>query len=314
MALEQLWQAYCRGGDAGVQAIPPANALESFYRALFAFDAQDIAQAMHYASQAARQAPEQLVFAQAAAYLQRILPAGRSNVYVDDAGFAAFIRGGGNLPLYARVSAALRQIYQTYPQLRLFDIGVGDGRALLPALTANISQLDVLEPSAAMLRKLCALLDQRGLPYQASCCPLQEFVRAPRGNWDVIQATFSLQSLSPQERPALLAWLRAHGQRVLLVEFDVPAFDAMFAPDRVQSIVARYARGLAEYEETRDRVAQGFLMPVFFGYFDQTAQRTNYEQPLTAWVQALQAAGFRSVQAQLLYSYWWAPAYLLDAS
>jgi len=65
--------------------------------------------------------------------------------------------------------------------------------------------------------------------------------------------------------------------------------------------------------QERDLVAQGFLMPVMFGYFDPTAARTNYEQPLQAWVVQLQAAGFCQVSPRLLCPCWWAPAYLLDA-
>ena len=65
--------------------------------------------------------------------------------------------------------------------------------------------------------------------------------------------------------------------------------------------------------QDRDLVAQGFLMPVMFGHLNLTAARTNHEQPLQDWVVQLQAAGFCQVAPRLLYRYWWATAYLLDA-
>jgi hypothetical protein len=70
---------------------------------------------------------------------------------------------------------------------------------------------------------------------------------------------------------------------------------------------------LAEYAGDGGLVAHGFLMPVLFGYFDQTAARTNYEQPIGAWVDQLRAAGFANIDTEPLYPYWWASAYLIDA-
>jgi hypothetical protein len=313
MSLEQLWQAYHHKGYESIKTLPTDNALGTFYFAILAFREQDIEHAVNYAQQTKEQEPNNLVFSQAVTYLKSILKTGTKNVYGDDRGFAAFIRGGGNISLYQKTSVALRSIYQEYETFSLLDIGVGDGMAILPALTDNIHHLDLLEPSEVMLNKLCTILDRRGRHYQATCSTLQDFIHGNFDNWDVIQATFSLQSLSPEEHPVILEWIRKHGKRFLMVEFDTPNFGSMIEPESVQYIIDHYQNGLSEYDVDRDLVAQGFLMPVMFGYFDQTANRTNYEQPIQEWVNELQAVGFKNVNVRVIYPYWWASAYLIDA-
>ncbi|KPL79816.1 hypothetical protein SE18_26015, partial [Herpetosiphon geysericola] len=134
------------------------------------------------------------------------------------------------------------------------------------------------------------------------------------GGWTIIQATYSLHSIPPEERPGLLRRLRDLGQRLLIVEFDVPEFAAMYDPTRVRDILGRYQRGLAEYADDGGLVAQGFLMPVLFGYFDQTAARTTYEQPIAAWAEVVRAAGFATVDVRPIYDYWWATAWLVSGS
>jgi Methyltransferase domain len=313
MALNHLWQLYRDAGYVAATAAPREDALDHFYLALLAFGWQAIGQAATYAEQAAEQVPANRVFTQGARYLRRLAQTGRQGVYVSGAGFAAFIREGGNLPLYRATSTALRQIYQNYEALSLLDIGVGDGLALLPALTAQIAQLDILEPSPALLTTVSDRLAAQGVRHRAISSTLQEFAQQSAGQWNVIQATYSLQSIAPAERSTLLRWLREHGERVLIAEFDVPACSDPYAPDHVRYVVERYQRGLAEYIEDGDLVAQEFLMPVLFGYFDQTTDRTNYEQPVQAWIEQLKEAGFDHVEARLLYPYWWASAYLIDA-
>lgn len=161
MSLNQFWQTYRNKGYENVRTLLTDNALETFYLAILAFREQKIEHALDYAQQAKEQEPNSLVFTQAVTYLKSILKTGPKNVYCDDRGFAAFIRGGGNVPLYQKTSAALHSIYQEYETFSLLDIGVGDGMALLPALTDNIHHLDLLEPSEVMLNKLCAILDKR---------------------------------------------------------------------------------------------------------------------------------------------------------
>ncbi len=75
--------------------------------------------------------------------------------------FAAFIRGGGNVPLYRETSAALAGQYPEAP-FDLLDIGAGDGLALLPALTPAVGEVTVAEPAAPLLGRCSAALSARG--------------------------------------------------------------------------------------------------------------------------------------------------------
>ncbi|WP_129631670.1 class I SAM-dependent methyltransferase [Candidatus Oscillochloris fontis] len=283
-----------------------------FTHAIHAFSAQNYPAAAHAAARATTDDPHSLLYAAAARYLARVVNHGQAAVYVTSDAFAAFIRGGGNLQLYAQTSAALRQIYTSYAQINLLDIGVGDGMALLPALSPQVSQICLVEPSAAMLAQTCAALDARGVTYSAFAGSIEAF-RSHNGAWDVTQATFSLQSLPPQTRPEILAWLRQHTQRLLIAEFDVPPWADLADPARIDYFSTRYEVGLAEYQDDAGLVAQGFLMPVFFGCFDRNNARTNYEQPISAWADDLRQAGFSQISQQMISNYWWAPAYLLDA-
>jgi hypothetical protein len=282
--------------------------------AIQAFHEQAYGLAAEHAAAAAAAAPTSRVAAAAATYLQRVVAEGPANVYVTGTAFAAFIRGGGNVPLYAQTSAALQAIYADYQQLALLDIGVGDGLALLPALTAQVQRLDLVEPSAAMLAQTSAALTARSIAHTAHATTLQAFMAQPQGRWDLAQATFSLQSLPPADRAAAFTWLHAHVEHLVLVEFDVPPATTQLDPDWIAHVLACYERGLAEYADDGDLVAQGFLMPVLFGYFAAGAVRTNYEQPIDHWEAELSVAGFGSIQRQPIYDYWWAPAVLLRAT
>jgi hypothetical protein len=295
----------------------------AFRDALIAYGQQDYSNALQLAQRVAQLEPANAVYAAAANYLERVMREGKANVYVAPEAFGAFIRGGGNVPLYANTSAALRRVYERYDSLSLLDIGVGDGLALLPALTPNIRHLDVLEPSLAMLNQTTAALNARGIDHRAINATVQQLMASSlspwgRGQgdgaeWDIIQSTYALQSLRPEERPRVLAWLRAHAKRLLLVEFDAPDFADMYDPDRVRYFVEHYERGLAEYADDGGLVAQGFLMPVFFGGFDPGEARVNWEMPIAEWTRLLREAGFAEVRAELIYDYWWATAYLMDA-
>jgi hypothetical protein len=286
---------------------------EQFARALLAFGDEDYAAAADLARRAAQEQPDSRVYPAAAAYLGRLAASGKAGVYVTGEAFAAFIRGGGNIPLYANTSAALREVYAGYSHVSLLDIGVGDGMALLPALAPQVVQIDLVEPSAPMLAQTCTTLNARGIAYSAFNGSIQEFASKAVGLWDLAQATFSLQSLDAEARRESLAWLRGHCARLLIVEFDLPDVSDLYAPERMAHFAARYEQGLAEYADEGDLVAQGFLMPVFFGYFDRSAARTNYEQPIDAWEADLRAAGFARVARRSIYAYWWAPAVMLDA-
>jgi hypothetical protein len=290
-----------------------SSALNAFRDALIAYGGEDYAAALRLAQQAAQADATNAVYAAAVAYLERVMRGGKANVYVSPEAFSAFIRGGGNVLLYANTSAALKRVYESYDSLSLLDIGVGDGLALLPALTPNVRHLDVLEPSLAMLNQTTAALNARSIDHRAINATVQQLMQTGIGNYDLIQSTYALQSLRPEERPHVLAWLRAHCQRLLIVEFDAPDFADMYDPDRVRYFVEHYQRGLAEYADDGGLVAQGFLMPVFFGGFDPGEARVNWEMPTAEWTRLLGEAGFAEVQTQPVYDYWWATAVLVNA-
>ena len=288
---------------------------EHFYRAILAFAEEKYDIAIQETTQASATAPDDLLYREALNYLQRVAAAGKAEVYATAEGFTAFIRSGGNVKLYELTSRLLGDCYSGYNRFKLLDVGVGDGRALLPALTTNIEQLDLLEPSESMLACCKRVLAGRNVSFNATCGTLQEYVVAnEQRRWDVVQATFSLQSISPEERLELLAWVSAHSDRLLVAEFDVPEYANLYEPERLQHMVSRYRNGLQEYAGDGGLVAQGFLLPVFFGYFDRSAARTNYEQKIDNWCEQLRNAGFSKVSKRLIYGYWWADAYLVDAS
>ena len=295
-----------------------------FLRVLKAWSQGDLSTALLLAKDVAATEPEHIVYREAAIYLERVQREGKQNVYVSPEGFGAFVRSGGNIGLYTNTSDLLRNVYEEYASFSLLDVGVGDGLALLPALLDNVHQnvahqLDVIEPSAAMLTNTRSQLDARNIKHRAFNGTLQDHIQqAPFGpmHWDVVQATYSLQSILPGERPALLQWLGQHTQRLLIAEFDAPNFDNdLLSHARVRYFIERYQQGLAEYDAVSDGdvVKQGFLMPVFFGGFDSSEARTNWEMPIDNWVELLKDAGFTKVETQLIYPYWWAKAYLIDA-
>lgn len=289
------------------------EASSSFADAVAAFAVGAYAPAAAAARAAASADPASRLALAAATYLARLVEAGPEGVYVSGEAFGAFVRGGGNLPLYAALSTALTEAYAGHEALTLLDVGVGDGMALLPALTPAVARVDLVEPSEAMLARATASLAARGVPFRAFPLGILAFAAQTDERWTLAQATFSLQSLAPHDRRQALAWLRGHTGRLLVAEFDVPDLGEGLNPARLAHFAARYERGLAEYDGDGGLVAQGFLMPVFFGYFDPGAARTNYEQPVAAWEDDLRAAGFAAVARRRLYDYWWSPAYLLDA-
>ncbi len=318
--ISKLWQQYQTNGYGGIKDHPPSSAEEAFYLCLLAYGEQDISRASHFAQEAVKQSPDDRLYPQAAQYLRHFEKTGSPDVYAKGDGFAAFIRGGGNVALYQKTTEALVQTYRQYNQnnLRLLDIGTGEGMALLPAITPNLAALDVLEPSRHLLDLLESHLKKTHIPYRAHCTTIQAFSHETEEHWDLMQATFSLHSIPAEERPGLFSWASQHCSRLIMVEFEVPLFSAIFAPERVTYMMSTYHTGLAEYQEetpeTRDLVYQGFLMPVFFGCFDRTTARLVYEQPISLWEKELSAAGFGHIHRQRLYDYWWAPAYLIDAS
>ncbi len=230
-------------------------------------------------------------------------------VYDRPAAFTAFIRGGGNVGLYAAVSAALAERYRGVTSL--VDIGCGDGRALVPALAAagTSPEVTLVEPSRALLDAALAALPG---PVTAHATDATTFTRGLTGRFDLAEATFSLHALPHDERSAVLATLRDHVAHLVLAEFDVPDHPPG-GTDHLAFLADTYEQGLAEYDADRDLVAQGFLMPVLTGQLTPGARRSTWEQPASAWVAQVRACGYRNVTTTPLFDYWSSPAFLLTA-
>lgn len=242
-------------------------------------------------------------------------------VYTSPAAFEAFIRGGGNVPLYERVSAELASHYTRAVQ-SLLDIGCGDGHALFPALAATahphaLERLTLVEPASALLASAVARAqaEQPTLPMQALNEGLGAFAAklGPDARWDLAQATFALQAIPEPERWTGLARLRAHVKRLVIVEFDIPDLQRG-TDDYIASLAQRYERALGEYEgATRELVAQGFLIPMFLGQLDAQTAATNWEHPMPVWREKLEALGWRVTRVAHISDYFWAPAFVLVA-
>lgn len=235
-------------------------------------------------------------------------------VYDQPAAFTAFVRGGGNVNLYTRLSKALAE---QYTPGALLDLGCGDGLALAPALELAArapAAIDLVEPSEALLNAATARLGSYpGVqPWNLTA---QDFFadKAHGRRWELAQATFSLQSVPLEDRGGVLKALRAHTDRLLIAEFDVPEYTEGTV-EHLGSLVTRYERGIAEYGDDAHLVAQGFLLPVLLGQVVPGGVRTNWEKPAATWVDQLTDAGFDDVVVSPVADYWWSPAVLISAS
>ncbi|MGM1060231.1 class I SAM-dependent methyltransferase [Saccharothrix sp. Mg75] len=230
------------------------------------------------------------------------------SVYDRPAAFEAFAGGGGNVALYEAVVDALGALYDRVRPTTLLDVGCGDGRALRPALARPHAPVgvSVVEPSRA-------LLDGLRLPgVTAFPGRVQDFLTTTGSAYDVVQSTFALHTVPHGERDGVLAELVARAGVLALVEFDVPDVPHG-GPEHRAFLAETYERGLAEYGEDRDLVAQGFLMPVLTGQLLPGAVRSTWEQPAARWVEQVARAGFTDVAVEPLHDYWSSPAFLLTA-
>lgn len=252
----------------------------------------------------------------ARALLEQLDVPDASTVYDRPAAFEAFIRGGDNVPLYAATSAALARLYDDVDAL--LDIGCGDGMALIPALEQARRlprRIDLVEPSQALLASATAQLQAGRLSIAALDAhhqPAQRFAETlpPGQHWDLAQSTFALQALPPDERQATLRRLRPHLRRFALVEFDVPVL-APGSAAHYASLARRYQRALDGYGDDAPLVAGGFLAPMLLGQLRTNARPSNWEQPMSGWIEAFAAAGYALAAREALYDYSWSPAVLL---
>jgi SAM-dependent methyltransferase len=233
---------------------------------------------------------------------------GDGRVYDQPAAFTAFIRGGGNVGLYETVSRALSARYVEVESL--LDIGCGDGKALVPALRGHNPSVTLVEPSRALLDSAVAALD--GVPVTAHNTDAATFVEGLEDRFDLAESTFALHALPHDDRAAVLTALCGHVSRLAIAEFDVPDHPAGSA-EHLTFLADTYEQGLAEYDEDRDLVAQGFLMPVLTGQLAPDARRSTWEQPATAWAAQLTKCGYTEVMIEPLYDYWSSPAFLVTA-
>ena len=257
---------------------------DTVLQALRALAAGDMTGAQRAATEAA--SGDSLLGGALAAYL-----AGDRNgaVYDQPAAFAAFIRGGGNVPLYGAVADALASLYAAQQPPRLLDVGCGDGTALIPALSRSAhipAHIDLVEPSAALLEAAVTGIRAAGIhaAVRAWHMPVQGFLaELPDGaSWPMVQSTFALHTLPAAERPAVLAQLCPRAGLLAVAEFSVPDLSPG-SPAHLRFLAETYERGLAEYGADRDLVAQGFLMPVLAGQLAPGAVRATWEQPSWGW-------------------------------
>lgn len=240
--------------------------------------------------------------------------------YDQAAAFQVFINGGDNVPLYDHVSRALADLYDAQTR-SVLDIGAGDGRALIPAIRMagrGIARLDVIEPSAELREALKGGIEQAGLStsstFSLSDLKAQDFFKPPGPGhaWDLVQSTFALQSLPPDERHAVFLALRGRTKRLAIVEFDVPEHEAGSA-EEIASIAGRFELGLKGYGRDAPLVAGGFLAPILLGKVRDPGRRHNWEQPASGWRAEFERAGFRVVHQRALYPYSWSDAFLMVA-
>lgn len=312
MSIERIWAAYRGGAAPGTLRPLATEPVDLFYLAMLAHRTGDLPAAAALARQAAEADPQHAVYVETARYLRS---GERSDVYEEPTAFTEFASGGGNVGLYRAVHKALRAEFAAHRPGRLLDIGTGEGHGLLPALTADVGHVEVIEPSERRLAVVTADLTRRGIPHRAHATTAQQFMARERaGPWDLVQETFALLALPRQDRLALLTWLRPRAERLALVEFDVPDLGAGLDPPWFRHLVQRYDVGIREYDADREVVAQGFLVPVLLGVLGDRDHQQHHEQPIGRWVDDLATAGFAPAIPRRLYDYWWAPAHLLTAT
>lgn len=247
---------------------------------------------------------------------RHLAAAGDGSVYDDPAGFDAFISHGSNPGLYSATIEHLRGVHGGSTPSTVMDIGCGDGRVTAAVLSASTSLVDLVEPSAALLAEALASVRSavRSVERRGHGVGIVEHLRAVDDDvrWDLVQSTFALHTLRPEERAEVLVALSGRARRLVVVDFDVPALDP--AGDAwLGYLVERYTIGVAEYAD-HPAAIDGFLVPVLVGQLDPARPRHTFEQPAAAWARDLVDAGFVEVDVTPVSDYWWAPAVAVSGS
>ncbi len=296
------------------------NAYEHFVESIQHFAAQEFADALMSAWRAQKSAPDELLYADAARYLEKLQERKRSqSLYSEPDAFSAFVSSGSNLPLYDNARALLLERLRALHPQSLLDIGSGEGTTIVPVLSQLDEQpaLTLCEPSVALLDRALDFAWDCGLRPEAYPYPIEDMLPHTTDQWEVAIATWSLHNLPRRVRGKVLSQLSERVTHLLLAEFDDLSAqgEGPLAPERIRYIHDRYQRGVQEYagEEGR-RVRHDFLMPVLYGYFARDGKRSTYEQPIAGWETDLHDAGFAIERRTLICPYWWADAYLLEAS
>jgi hypothetical protein len=297
---------------------------EAFYQTILYYAGGDLDAAVAAAQSIAAEGE---LYAQAARWLAKVAQDGETGAYLDADAFAAFIRGGGNVALYNAVESFVAAAWDDYRPASILDIGPGDGKVIAGALRRTHLQpgatFDLVEPAVNLLPKAVDQINQHApqVEIRSFNGTIQSFMAEvpATARWDLCQATWSMQNLSPTERTPLFPWLGEHCATLLVAEFDVQTETyPLLSPQRIRLIHDKYVAGIAEYTGKMDpaleeRVKQGFLMPILFGYFRSGGGRSTCEQTIGQWMDDIKSGGFRDVQRKLIYPYWWADAYLLIA-
>lgn len=232
-------------------------------------------------------------------------------VYAEPTAFESFVDHGTNPELYRRAIELVRAVHATTRPAAVLDLGCGDGRVVSAVLDHATTRVDLVEPSRPLLADAVTAVARPGLDVVAHGLGAMEFTARvdPSRRWNLAEATFALSAIEPAERPALFGWLASRVDRLLVIEFDVPAL-ADGSPEQVARLAEHYEAGVAEYREHPEAVS-GFLMPVLVGQLDPGQPRYTFEQPIDAWRDQLHAAGFTTTTTPV-FDYWWAPAVLID--
>lgn len=279
--------------------------------ALAAVRSGDWGRAAHAARTAAGDHPTSRL---APALARFLAGSGSSGVYDEPSAFDAFISNAGNVPLYQRTTARLAELHAEVQPARVLDLGCGDGRVTAAVLAPATARVDLVEPSAELLRTATAAVERPGRTVVGHGAGATEALAAldAEVGWDLVQSTFALHATHPDERPALLAELARRTRRLVVVDFDVPAF-ADGSTEHLRYLADRYERGIAEYAEAHPEVVTGFLLPVLVGQLDPDRPRHTFEQPAAAWAAQLEAAGFATT-VEPISPYWWADAVLVSGT